>query len=65
MADLYYFSMENKKSVRLIKNFSLLMWHVSTGFVVPADINIKLVDNQHNKKRPLPMTSSLMKVCSK
>lgn len=65
VADLYYHSMENNSDVRLIKNFSILMTDISTGFAVPADIDIKIVDNQHNKRRPLPMTNRLMKICSK
>lgn len=63
-AGLYYYSLEKKKDLRLIKNFSSLTRHLSTGFFVPPDVNVKLVDNKHNKRRSLPMTNSLIRICN-
>lgn len=67
LAGLHYYSLEKKKGVQLIKKFSVPTFTISTGFIVPPDIEIKPVDNKHNKRRPLPMTrtNSLVKICNK
>lgn len=60
---LYYYSLNKKRSVRLMKLFQLKL---EGGFVVPIDVDIPLEDTKLNKSYPLPLTKSgyITKICA-
>jgi len=55
---LFYYSLEKKKDVQLIKTFDL-----TGGFVVPPNINLKPVDNAYNRDLPLTKWGWIKKIC--
>ena len=52
---LYYYSLKNKKSIRLMKFFDLKQ---QGGFIVPAGMRVQLEDTELNKSFPLPLTKN-------
>jgi len=63
VASLYYYSLEKKRDVKLINNFSILYEDISTGFVVPCNIDIKPANNNRNKGKRPPTSKLEIEVC--